>query len=53
VHEEYIENYPPSHPKFWLSLLAATGMNTKNSGIIMLAAICSGMTVGYLSIDEL
>lgn len=38
--------YAPSNPKFWMCLLSA-GL------LIMMAAICSGMTVGYLSIDEL
>jgi len=44
---EHYNNYPPTHhPKFWVSLGIAVLL-------IMIAAVCSGMTVGYLSIDEM
>ena len=49
VEEHKVEHYnncPPTHPKFWVSL----GMAVL---LIMIAAVCSGMTVGYLSIDEM
>ncbi|CAK66596.1 unnamed protein product (macronuclear) [Paramecium tetraurelia] len=45
-HKNIKRTYSPSEIEFWICLfIAAT--------LICLAAICSGMTVGYLSVDEL
>lgn len=44
--EHHIQTYSPDEPEFWINLAGAIFM-------VLLAGMCSGLTVGYLSIDEL
>ncbi|CAD8055141.1 unnamed protein product [Paramecium sonneborni] len=45
-HKNVRKTYSPAEIDFWICLLIA-------ATLICMAAVCSGMTVGYLSIDEL
>ncbi len=46
IHHEFSKEYPPGTSEFWFCIAMSIALT-------LLAGLMSGLTVGYLSIDEL